>query len=97
MPVPWAQLVRLLPSILSLSKELADHAGRMGKDRSQEARIRELEELESRQSKLLHSLAEQVETMARAISSLRREVTLLWGTCIVSLVVALVAIAVALL
>lgn len=97
MPIPWAQLVRVLPSILTLSKELAEHAGRVDRSRTQEARIHELEEHEARQSKLVHSLTEQVDTMARAISSLRREIALLWVSCIVALVVALVALAVAVL
>jgi hypothetical protein len=82
MPVPWAQIVRLMPSILEVSRELMKRSRRMpGAETSGtslattggtglEARVRTLEENERNQAELVTNMAEQLAQLTTAVASL---------------------------
>lgn len=81
MPVPWLQIVRLVPSILDVSRELLKRTKRMPAANEAElltnaapeelgARIAALEENERRQAELISQMAEQNAALARAVTAL---------------------------
>ena len=87
MPVPWLQIVQLMPSILEVSRELLKRSrrpagelplppaaapGETATDAALLARIRSLEENERRQAELVNSMAEQLAQLTSAVSSLHR-------------------------
>lgn len=101
MPVPWLQIVQLVPSIVDVSRELLRKAKRMPPPAEAIApenidelasRVVTLEENERRQAELVSQMAEQMAGMARAVTALHR---LIWlGAALgVALVVAIVAVA----
>ena len=105
MPVPWLQIVQLVPSILDVSRELmkrtkqAPSAAQLPvpvNDDELAARIVGLEENERRQAELVAQMAEQLAGVARAVTDLHRRV--LWLTAIagIALVAAVAALVVAL-
>ncbi len=87
MPVPWAQIFRLMPSILELSHELLRRTRRLtpteatapGSNESEaavtlyEERISRLEELERNQAELVTNMAEQLEQLTAAATALHRQ------------------------
>jgi hypothetical protein len=100
MPVPWLQIVQLVPSILDVSRELmkrtkqAPSAAQMPvpvTDEELAARVVSLEENERRQAELVAQMAEQLAGVARAITDLHRRV--LWLTAIAGLAVILAVVA----
>jgi hypothetical protein len=104
MPVPWLQIVQLVPSILDVSRELmkrtkqAPPAGpgpgpALASHSYEElaARVASLEENERRQAELVAQMAEQLAGVARAITDLHRRV--LWLTAAAAVAVALAAAA----
>jgi hypothetical protein len=106
MALPWLQLVKLVPSILDVSRELLSRSksaptppgGPMAPqtDAQLVARITALEENERQQAELISQMAEQQAVVARALASLHRQLTWLTIGAGVSLVIALVALAMAL-
>jgi hypothetical protein len=100
MPVPWLQIVQLVPSILDVSRELmkrtkqAPPAAQLPTTQSYDelaARVASREENERRQAELVAQMAEQLAGVARAVTDLHRRV--LWLTAAAALAVALGAAA----
>jgi hypothetical protein len=100
MPVPWLQIVQLVPSILDVSRELmkrtkqAPPAAKLPGSPSYDelaARVANLEENERRQAELVAQMAEQLAGVARAVTDLHRRV--LWLTAAAAIAVALAATA----
>ena len=105
MPVPWLQIVQLVPSILDVSRELmkrtkqAPPSAQLPVSATPDelaARVVSLEENERRQAELVAQMAEQLAGVARAVTDLHRRV--LWLTAIagIALVAAITALVVAL-
>jgi hypothetical protein len=99
MPVPWLQIVQLVPSILDVSRELMKRTKQVppsaqlplaATDEELAARVVSLEENERRQAELVAQMAEQLAGVARAVTDLHRRI--LWLTAI-SAVAAILAIA----
>lgn len=109
MPVPWAQIVRLMPSILELSHELLRRTRRLTPSEAPapatnetdpavtalEERISRLEELERNQAELVRNMAEQLEQLTTAATALHRQGRLLVAGLAATGIVALVALVVA--
>lgn len=107
MPVPWAQIVRLMPSILELSHELLKRTRRPpaseqpAQDTSAsataalEARVVDLEENERRQAELVTSIANQLEQLATAVTALHRRWRILVAGQVAAGIVAVIALALA--
>jgi hypothetical protein len=102
MPVPWLQIVQLVPSILDVSRELLRKSKRLpppsaspGNDGSDAAaaRLAQLEENEQRQAELISQMAEQIAQLTRAVTTLHRRAIWLTAGMSVAIVVAVVAIA----
>ncbi len=100
MPVPWLQIVQLVPSILDVSRELMKRT-KQGPPSAQlavpstndelAARVVSLEENERRQAELVAQMAEQLAGVARAVTDLHRRV--LWLTAIAGIAAILAATA----
>ncbi len=105
MPVPWLQIVQLVPSILEVSRELmkrtkqgpppAQALESQGSDELA-ARVASLEENERRQAELVAQIAEQLAGVARAVTDLHRRALWLTAAAAVSIVLAASALIVAL-
>ena len=108
MPVPWVQIVRLMPSILEVSRELLKRARRSTVDdspariesvaasSSPEARISALEENERRQAELITSMADQLAQLTAAATALHQQTRRLLVGQIVASLLAVVALVLAL-
>jgi hypothetical protein len=86
MPVPWLQIVQLVPSIVDVSRELLkktkrqppasiDAAAQLPRDEDAAvllARIATLEENERRQAELVNQMAEQIAALSRAVTNLHQ-------------------------
>jgi hypothetical protein len=110
MPVPWAQIVRLMPSILELSHELLRRTRRLKPGEAPtsvpnetdsavimlEERIGRLEDLERKQAELVRSMAEQLEQLTTAATALHRQGRMLVAGLAVTGAVALAALILAL-
>jgi hypothetical protein len=98
MPVPWLQIVQLVPSILDVSRELLRKQKSLppppiSEDGIEEAvvqRLLQLEENERRQAELINQMAEQNAQLARAVTVLHRRA--LWLTAGLSLAIILAVI-----
>ena len=107
MAVPWLQIVRLMPSILDVSRELLRRTRKLpstetavvgeegGADRH-EVRIRALEENERRQAELVTSMADQLSQLTLAASALHKVTRWLIVALAVTTAVAVAALVVAL-
>ena len=109
MSVPWAQIVRLMPSILELSHQLLKRTRRQpesegeppGLDEKASAtaaldlRIRALEENERRQAELVTNMADQLEQLTRAVTALHGQWRILVGSLIAAGIVGVVALVLA--
>lgn len=86
MPVPWIQIVQLMPSILEVSRELLKRAHRTAppapaapvttgnpEDAALESRIAALEENERRQAELVTNIAQQLAQLTAAVTALHRQ------------------------
>ncbi len=91
MPVPWTQLLRWAPEIITISRELMQRARKTpattdlvhAEDRSDlTARIAALEENERRQAELVERMAEQQAALARAVLALHARERWLIGTVV---------------
>jgi hypothetical protein len=104
MALPWLQIVQLVPSILDVSRELLRRSkttpganeGTPQTDADLAARIVALEENERRQAELVSQMAEQMAAVARALTSLHRQVMWLTIGIGLAIVLALVGIGLAL-
>ena len=109
MAVPWAQIVRLMPSILEVSHELlrrtrglprapetAAPADRPGGRAELEARIAALEENERRHAELVDRVADQLDQLTRAVTALHRQNMTLLPTQLVTTLIAIAALVLAL-
>jgi hypothetical protein len=106
MPVPWLQIVQLVPSIVEVSRELLKKtnrtqapAGVPRSDASREeliARVAALEENERRQAELISQMAEQLAILSKAATQLHRRALQLAIASAVSIVAAAVALLLAL-
>ena len=79
-PVPWVQIVRLMPSILEVSRELLKRTRRPSSTdsstesgRTLESRIHALEENERRQAELITTMAEQLAQLTTAVTALHAQ------------------------
>jgi len=105
MPVPWLQIVQLVPSILDVSRELMKRTKQtppatpaLAAHSTEElaARIASLEENERRQAELVAQMAEQLAGVARAVTELHRRVLWLTAAAAVAVILAVTALVVAL-
>jgi hypothetical protein len=105
--VPWLQIVRLVPSILDVSRELLKRTKRMPAgdpaaelpalgDGALTARIDALEDNERRQAELVSQMAEQNAALARAVTSLHTGLIRLGVVAAVALLLAAIALGIAL-
>lgn len=105
MPVPWLQIVQLVPSIVEVSRELLKRTKQQqpspesmpvpqDTDELVERMLR-LEENERRQAELVSQMAQQLANLTRAVTALHRQSLWLGGTAVVAIVVAVIAIGMA--
>jgi hypothetical protein len=85
MPVPWLQIVQLVPSIVDVSRELLKRSKSTPQSamppagmEEAAARIAALEENERRQAELVNQMAQQMNALTQAVTALHRRV--LWLT-----------------
>jgi hypothetical protein len=104
MPVPWLQIVQLVPSIVEVSRELLKRTKQMPPPEivppPQDVdelieRVLRLEENERRQAELVNEMAQQMANLTRAVTSLHQQSLWLGGTAVVAIVVAVIAIGMA--
>jgi uncharacterized coiled-coil protein SlyX len=108
MPVPWVHIVRLMPSILEVSRELLKRTRRSPPSElpspadgappstaALEARVTALEENERRQAELVTTMADQLAQLTTAVTALHGQVRLLVVGQVISVVAAVVAIVIA--
>ncbi len=107
MPVPWVQIVRLMPSILDVSRELLRRSRRAPPEPPEganaavtgptlEPRVAALEENERRQAELVTSIADQLAQLTTAVTALHTQVWRLQMGLGAAAVVAVAAIVLAL-
>lgn len=108
MPVPWIQIVQLMPTILDVSKELLKRSRRTppapvptpvsgdSPAAALEARILALEENERRQAELVKNMADQLAQLTAAATVLHKQVRRLIIGQAGAIVVALIALLIAL-
>ena len=108
MPVPWVQIVRLMPSILEVSRELLKRSRRPSPPEpparleslpapdALEARVSTLEENERRQAELVTSMADQLAQLTTAVTVLHERTRRLLLGQVATAVVAVVAAVLAL-
>jgi uncharacterized coiled-coil protein SlyX len=104
MPVPWAEIFRLMPSILELSRELVKRTRHPPAAEPPvpdngaiataplEARIQALEENERRQAELVTNMADQLEQLTTAVTALHRQWRILVAGQIAAGIIAAVAL-----
>jgi len=109
MPLPWLQIVQLMPTILDVSRELLKRTRNTPSKTSVtslpvrsdggvdilEARIVALEENERRQAELVSHMAEQLAQLTAAATVLHRQVKRLIAGQVAASVIALVALLIA--
>ena len=98
MAIPWFQIVRLVPEIMSLSKQLLQQTktAQSSGTKSREERVAELEVNEQKQAELVASMAQQMAAMTEALTALRKQISGFRLLSIISLLIAIAAIIVAL-
>jgi predicted PurR-regulated permease PerM len=98
MAIPWFQIVKLVPEIVSLSKQLLQQTRNAQSSGAKplEERVAELEVNERNQAELVASMAQQLAAMADALTALRKQVSGFRLFSIISLLLAIAAIIVAL-
>lgn len=105
MPVPWIQIVQLVPSIVEVSRELLKRTKRLPAPEEAPVvpqtadelvqRILVLEDNERRQAELVNQMAQQMSILSRAVTALHRQSLWLGGTAVVAIIVAIIAIGMA--
>jgi uncharacterized coiled-coil protein SlyX len=108
MPVPWVHIVRLMPSILEVSRELLKRSRRpppveppargdsVSASAGVEARVSTLEENERRQAELVTSMADQLAQLTTAVTALHERTRRLLLGQLATAVIAVVALVLAL-
>ncbi len=103
MPVPWRQLVQLMPSILELSRELLNRSSsRSSVDETSSAttalvaRVDVIEENVRREAELVTTMANQLSQLTAAVTALHTQTRRLLVGQIVTAIIAIVAIVLAL-
>jgi hypothetical protein len=98
MAIPWFQIVKLVPEIVSLSKQLLQQTRNAQSSGAKplEERVAELEVNERNQAELVASMAQQLAAMTDALTALRKQVSGFRLFSIISLLLAIAAIIVAL-
>jgi hypothetical protein len=100
MPVPWMQIVQLVPSILDVSRELLRKQKSLppppinvdAADHEIVQRILQLEENERRQAELINQMAEQIAQLTRAVTTLHQRMIWLTVGMSAAIVVAVIAL-----
>ncbi len=104
MPMPWAEIFRLMPSILELSHELMRRTRRLpvieppdqndtaSATAALESRVLALEENERRQAELVTNMADQLEQLTVAVTALHRWWRILLAGQVVAGIVAVAAL-----
>ena len=92
MAIPWFQIVKLVPEIVSLSKQLLQQTKTAQSTGAKplEERVAELEVNERNQAELVASMAQQLAAMTDALTVLRKQVS---GFRLISIISSLLAIA----
>jgi hypothetical protein len=98
MAIPWFQIVKLVPEIVSLSKQLLQQTKTAQSTGAKpvEERLAELEANERNQAELVANMAQQMAAMTDALTALRKQVSGFRLLSIISLLSALAAIILAL-
>jgi hypothetical protein len=98
MAIPWFQIVKLVPEIVSLSKQLLQQTKTAQSTAAKplDERVAELEVNERNQAELVASMAQQLAAMTDALTALRKQVSGFRLLSIISLLLAIAAIIVAL-
>jgi hypothetical protein len=94
MAIPWFQIVKLVPEIVSLSKQLLQQTrtAQSSGARPLEERLAELEANERNQAELVASMAQQMAAMTDALTALRKQFSAFRLISIISLLLAIAAI-----
>lgn len=101
MPVPWLQIVQLVPSILDVSRELLRRTRTLppppieplpSDNDDLRAHVLRLEENERRQAELVNQMAEQIVSLSKAVTVLHQRVIWLTTGLSVAIVMAVVAL-----
>ena len=107
MPVPWLQIVQLVPSIVDVSRELLKKTKRQAPASTDAplpsddvaagllARIAVLEENERRQAELVNQMAEQLAALSRAVTNLHQRTMWLALAAAGAVAIAIAALAMA--
>ena len=94
MAIPWFQIVKLVPEVVSLSKQLLQQTKTAQSTGAKplEERVAGLEANERKQAELVASMAQQMAAMADAVTALRRQFSAFRLISIISLLLAIAAI-----
>jgi hypothetical protein len=98
MAIPWFQIVKLVPEIVSLSKQLLQQTrtDQSSGAKPLEDRVAELELNERKQAELVASMAQQLAAMTDALTALRKQVSVFRLFSIIALLLAIAAMIVSL-
>jgi hypothetical protein len=98
MAIPWFQIARLVPEIVSVSRELLHQTRNPATASVRELadRVARLEQNERKQAELIAKMAQQLAAIAEAGGALRREIVILRTLIALALIAAIVALAFAL-
>ena len=106
MPLPWIQIVRLMPSILDVSRELLKRTrspaesskkpGAIGAAAPLEERISALEDNERQQAELLTNMATQLAQLTTAVTALHAQMRRLVFALVAIGLIAVIALVLAL-
>src|SRR5919112_2813183 len=98
MAMPWFQIVKLVPEVVSLSKQLLQQTrtAQSSGARPLEERLTELESNERNQAELVASMAQQLAAMADVLTALRKQLSAFRLISIISLLLAIAAVILAL-
>ncbi len=108
MPLPWMQIVQLMPSILEVSRELLKRSRRVvpsappvvadhiPANSALEPRVSALEENERRQAELVTNIADQLAQLTTAVTALHRQTRRLIVGQVTAAVIAVIALLIAL-
>jgi hypothetical protein len=97
MAIPWFQIVKLVPEIVSLSKQLLQQTktAQPSSTKPLEERVAELEANERKQAELVATMAQQIAAMTDGVTALGKQLFVFRIISIVSLLVAIAAIIIA--
>ena len=97
MAIPWFQIVKLVPEILSLSKQLLQQTktAQPSSARPMEERVAELEANERKQAELVASMAQHIAVITDGVTAMGKQLFVFRIISIVSLLLAIAAIVIA--